>query len=57
MSIREKHGEWSVRDNNGLHKFSSEQEALAFLKGAASEPEVVISQQDAEEDFDEDGGS
>ena len=57
MSIREKHGEWSVRDNNGLHKFSSEQEALAFLKGAASEPEVVISQQDAEEDFDEDGDS
>ena len=57
MDIREKHGEWSVRDSDGLHRFSSEQEALAFLNGNVSEPEVVISQQDAEEDFDEDGGS
>jgi hypothetical protein len=57
MDIREKHGEWSVRDSNGLHKFKSEEEALAFLNGNVSEPEVVISQQDAEEDFNEDGGS
>lgn len=57
MDIREKHGEWSVRDSNGLHKFKSEEEAVAFLNGNVSEPEVVISQQDAEEDFNEDGDS
>ena len=57
MDIREKHGEWSVRDNDGLHRFSSEQEALAFLNISASDPVDPVLQHPAEEDLDEDGGS
>lgn len=56
MGIREKHGEWSVRDNDGLHRFSSEKEALAFLnKGPA--PTVSSEEEWDDEDSNEDGGS